>query len=418
MSQRHERRVVVTGSGVVSPVGNSTEAFWQSLLQGRSGVRPVTGFDVSDLPVRIAGQVQDFQPDQTMPRTFSRRIDKFAQFAVAASAEALTAAKLDVVDDPDTAARTGVLIGSGYGANDVVHQSLENLRLRGPRAVTPYYAAASGIDSAISSVALKFGLQGPSASIAAACATGTAAIGEAADWIRLGRADVVLAGGTDHAVTRVDLTGTANSGALSTRNDTPEQASRPFDKDRDGFVMAEGAGVVVLEEAEHARRRGAPILAEVLGSGTSTDAYHATAPHPEATGALRAIHEALRDAGVTPADVDHFNAHGTGTLLNDRTEVLALRMVFGERATRIPVTAVKSMTGHMLGAAGAVEFVATVLAIQHGTIPPMINCDQPDEPDLDLVRGAPRPWDTRVAVTTSFGFGGHNAVLVAGRWED
>lgn len=412
-----QRKVVVTGQGVVTPVGRTVTDFWDSLLAGRSGIRTISGFDTSDLPVRFAGEITDFDPAPHLSPAETRRIDRFAQFAVVAAAQALEGAKLDLVPGGPDQDRIGMVLGSGYGATTLLQGEYAKLAARGPRLVSPYMPAASSIDSPASVLSIKYGITGPTVCMSAACATGSVCVGEAFEWIRAGRADVVLAGGAEEPVSRLDIAGAANAGALSRRNDDPQAACRPFDRDRDGFVISSGAGILVLEEAEHAMRRGAPILAEVAGYGSTSDAYHLAAPHPESEGAIRAMHAALGDAGVRPEDVDYVNAHGTGTLLNDRSEVAALRAVLGDHAARIPVGSTKSMTGHMLGASGAVEAIATVLSIRTGLIPPTINCDDPEDPAMDHVTAGVRDWTTEVAMSNSFGFGGHNAVLVLRRFD-
>jgi 3-oxoacyl-[acyl-carrier-protein] synthase II len=410
-------RVVVTGRGVISPIGSTTSDFWTALLAGRSGVGPITAFDASELPTRIAGEVDDFDPGAYMPRRVSRRIDRYAQFAVAVALQAMEEAKLTIELDSELAGRCGIVLGSGYGPSSLLQQSALQLRDSGYRALGPFVSAASAIDSAPGEIALRLGIQGPSGALSTACASGTSAIGEAARAIRHGYADVMLAGGSDDAVCPVDIGSASMSRALSRRNDEPERASRPFDRDRDGFVMAAGAGVVVLEDAEHAMRRGAQILAEIVGYGASSDAYHPTAPHPEGAGARTAMRLALQDAGVEPSAIDHINAHGTSTTLNDRTESEAIRAVFGDYAPNIPISSVKSMTGHMIGAAGAVELIATIEAIRTGQVPPTINCDNPEDTELNYVPHRPQAHQTTLAMSNSFGFAGHNAVLVVRSWN-
>ncbi|MGW2916876.1 beta-ketoacyl-[acyl-carrier-protein] synthase family protein [Streptomyces angustmyceticus] len=417
MEMREERRrVVVTGCGVVSPVGNTTADFWDALLAGRSGVGPVTRFDTSGLPVRIGGEVTGFDWSGCLTPQEARRSDSFTQYAVVAATEALRDAGLEPPAGVDPY-RFAAVIGSGYGAASAIQQQYDVLKGQGPRRVSPYHSVLTAIDHPASLLSIKYGIGGPSCAVSAACATGAVAIGEAAELIRHGRADLVLAGGADDSLTAVDLAGTANAQALSRRNDDPEGASRPFDRDRDGFVMATGAAVLTLEEAGHAERRGATVLAEVAGYAATTDAHHATAPDPTGAGAVRAMRGALADAGRTPEDVGQISAHGTGTVLNDRIEAAALREVLGpDHLSRTPVTAVKSMTGHMLGASGAAEAVAAVLSLRDRRIPPIRNCDHPEEPGLDLVVKGARDWDGDVVLSNSFGFGGHNAVLVLTRY--
>ncbi|MDT0455713.1 beta-ketoacyl-ACP synthase II [Streptomyces sp. DSM 41527] len=411
------RRVVVTGCGVVSPVGNTTADFWAALLAGRSGVRPVTRFDVSGLPVRIGGDVTGFDTTGYLTPQEARRSDRFTQYAVVAAAQAMRAAGLEEQAGTDPH-RFAAVIGSGYGAAHAIQQQYDVLQGQGPRRVSPYHSVLTAIDHPASLLSIKYGISGPSCAVSAACATGAVALGEATELIRSGRADLALAGGTDDALTAVDLAGTANAQALSRRNDDPEGASRPFDRDRDGFVMAVGATVLTLEEAGHAERRGAEILAEVAGYAATTDAHHATAPDPTGAGAVRAMRGALADAGLAPEDVGQVSAHGTGTLLNDRIEAAALRQALGpDHLSRTPVTAVKSMTGHMLGASGAAEAAAAVLSLRDRKIPPVRNCDHPAEEDLDLVLKGARDWDGDVVLSNSFGFGGHNAVLVLTRYR-
>lgn len=405
------RRVVVTGRGVVSPIGCTTGEFWDSLLAGRSGIDTITGFDASDMPTQIGGEVRDFDPSTYMPKRVSRRLDRFAQFAVAVAQQAVEESKLLVEDVAD---RTGVLFGSGYGPTWLLQTSALAVRERGYRAVGPYVSAASAIDCAAGEVALDLGARGPSGAVSTACASGTTAIGEAARMIRHGYADVMVAGGSDDGVSPVDIASASMSRALSRRNDDPARACRPFDRDRDGFVMASGAGALVLEDLESARSRGAHILAEVLGYGATSDAHHPTSPHPEGLGARGAMRAALSDAGVDPREVDYVNAHGTSTRLNDQTEAEAVLAVLGERARQIPISSTKSMTGHMIGAAGAVEAIASVGAITTGWVPPTVNCDDPDIPGLDFVPHEARAQPTRVVLSNSFGFAGHNACVVLG----
>ncbi|MBP2326038.1 3-oxoacyl-[acyl-carrier-protein] synthase II [Kibdelosporangium banguiense] len=408
------RRVVITGWGAITPLGLTVTDTWAAMLAGRSGIHLVEGFETGDLGTRIAGQIRGFDPALYIPHKVSRRMDTYAQYAMAAATQAVESAKLTI--DDELAPRTGVLIGSGYGPVNYNHGVANTLRDKGPRAVSPFAQIAGAIDNAAGEISMQFGAHGPSRALSTACATGTDSIGEAARWIQFGFADVVLAGGADNCITRGDLAGSGNARALSTRNDEPEKASRPFDEDRDGFVMSSGAGVLVLEEAEHALERGVPILGEVIGYGSTSDAYHWTAPHPEGAGAKAAMRLALQDAGALPSDVDYVNTHGTSTPIGDEREVHSIRAVLGDHATRIPVSSTKSMTGHMIGAGGAVEAIASCLAIQDGVAPPTINCERPLDPEMNFVAGVAQDHDIAVAMSNSFGFGGHNAVLVLRRW--
>ena len=414
----HRRRVVITGCGAITPLGLTTQQFWSALVAGRSGVGPITRFDASNLPVRIAGEVRDFDPSPYMPRTVSRRLDLFAQYALAAALQAVEDAKLDIGGDQIDPDRVGVYLGSAYGPVELTDHNREVLRLQGPRKVAAYFVAAGGIDNAAGEVALRLGARGPSAAMTTACATGATCTGEAMRLIQHGYADVMVVGGADESLNPLNVAAAANANALSRRNDAPTAASRPFDKNRDGFVVASGAGVLILEEAGHAVRRGAPVLAELVGYGATTDVYHVTAPHPEGRAARQAMRLALADADLEPGDVDYVNAHGTGTRLNDRIESEAIRAVLGEPATRIPISSIKSMTGHTLGAAGALELIATAHTVVTGTVPPTINCDDPEDTELDYVAHHARARPVRVALSNSFGFGGHNAVLVVSAWSE
>ncbi len=404
------RRVVITGTGVISPIGLTTREFWDALVAGRSGIRVISRYDPDTLPTRFAGEVVDFDARTYMPNRVGRRLDRFAQFALAAAMQAVQEAGLTVTED--LAPRTAVVVGTGYGAGHFTRDAVLTLRDSGRRRMNAYFASAGSSDSATVEIASWLGARGPSGAMVAACATGAMCIGDAMRLIRHGYADVVVAGGSDDAVNPLDLATSANIGALSRRTDRPERASRPFDRERDGFVMGAGAGVVVLEAEEHAIRRGATVLGELAGYGVTTDAYHSTHPHPDGRDVRRAMTEALADAVLRPEDVDHISAHGTSTLLNDRIESGAIREVFGERAPAIPISSVKSMTGHMIGAAGAVELIAALQTVRTGVVPPTINCDDPEDPELDYVPHRARRHDARVVISNSFGFGGHNAVLV------
>lgn len=405
------RRVVVTGLGCVSPVGLSAEESWQAVLAGQSGIRPLTLFDATGFPVRFGAEVKGFDPLKYSDRKEARKMDRFTQFAVAAATEAV--AQSGLLETEANRERIGVLIGSGIGGIETLEREIRVGTEKGVDRISPFFIPMMICDMASGQVSIRFGLGGPNTCVVTACATGTNAIGDAARLIRHGEADAMLAGGAEAAITPMGVAGFAACRALSTRNDEPERASRPFDKDRDGFVIGEGAAVLVLEELEHARARGAQILAEVAGYGMSADAYHITMPAPGGAGAVRAMQAALRDAGVGPAEIDYINAHGTSTGPNDRNETAAVKQTFGEYAYRVPMSSTKSMTGHMLGAAGAIEAMFCVQAIRDGWVPPTINLDQPDEEcDLDYVPHAKRERSVRIALSNSFGFGGHNATLV------
>ncbi|MET9800388.1 beta-ketoacyl-ACP synthase II [Streptomyces sp. NPDC006368] len=412
---QERRRVVITGYGAITPVGLTVDEFWASLVDGRSGISDIEGFDASDLPVRIGAEVKEFDPGVYMPHKVSRRIDVSTQYGLAAAMQAVQQAKLEV--DEELAPRVGVYVGSSAGPATMNYDTTIKLHERGARAVSPFFFATSGSESSAGEIALWLGACGPSASLTTACASGATSIGEAMRLIQFGVADVMVAGGTEAPVTRLNIAAAAACRALSRRNDDPARACRPFDKDRDGFVMGAGAGVLVLEEAEHARARGARILAELVGYGATTDAYHLTAPHPEGLGTKRAMRIALESGGLRPEDVDYVNAHGTSTELNDRSEVAALRDVLGERALQIPISSTKSMTGHLISGTGAVELIASVQAINHGVVPPTLNCEVPEDDQLNFVPSVAQQWDTDVVMSNSFGFGGHNAVLIVRRWE-
>ncbi len=410
------RRVVVTGLGALTPVGNDVETMWANMLAGKSGAGPITQFDPANFKTRFACEVKDFDPTAYMGRKEARRMDRFTQFAVACSKQALEDSGLPVT--PDSAPRIGVMIGTGIGGiNTIVNQITEMLQ-KGPDRVSPFTVPMMLPDSAAGQVAIQFGLKGPNLCPVSACATGSNAIGEATEWVRRGICDAVLAGGTESAMVAIAAAGFNNMTAISTRNDAPEKASRPFDKDRDGFVMAEGAAVLILEDLEHALARGAKIYAEVLGYGLSADAYHVTAPEASGAGAAQAMQMALDQAGLRPDQIDYINAHGTSTPLNDKSETLAIKRVFGEAAYHVTISSTKSMTGHLMGAGGAVEGVAAVKAITDGMIPPTINYETPDpECDLDYTPNTARAKTVNTVMSNSFGFGGHNAVVIFGRYQ-
>jgi len=414
------RRVVVTGLGMVTPLGCGVDITWQRLLAGESGARPIEAFDVSDLPARIAcsiprgdGENGTFDPDQWMEPKEQRKVDGFIIYAMCAARQALEDAAWKPSNEEERAA-TGVLIGSGIGGIEGIAETAIVLRERGPRRVSPFFVPGRLINLAAGYVSIEFGLKGPNHAVVTACSTGAHAIGDAARMIALGDADVMVAGGAESPVNRISMAGFAACRALSTAfNDCPSQASRPYDRDRDGFVMGEGAGCVVLEEYEHARRRGAKIYAELIGYGMSGDAYHITAPASDGDGAYRCMAAAIRKAGVDPVVIDYINAHGTSTPLGDEIEVRAVERVVGNAAGRISMSSTKSSIGHLLGAAGAVEAIFSVLAIRDRVVPPTINLDNPSvETALDLVPHRAQKRDIDVVLSNSFGFGGTNASLV------
>ncbi|MBE3574034.1 MAG: beta-ketoacyl-ACP synthase II [Firmicutes bacterium] len=412
------RRVVVTGMGAVSPLGIGVEATWEGLLAGRSGIGPIQAFDPAPFATRIAGEVRGFKAEDFMDRKEARHMDRFTQFAVVAALEALRSARLQPRQEGVDWTRVGVLIGSGVGGIHTLEEQARILHEKGPGRVSPFFVPMMIADMASGQVSILTGAKGPNQATLSACATGTHSIGDAYRMIQRGDADAMICGGAEAAITPLAVAGFSAARALSERNDEPEKASRPFDRDRDGFVMGEGAGVLILEELGHAQRRGAPILAEVVGYSSTGDAYHITQPAPEGEGAARAMSLALEDAGLAPGDVGYINAHGTATPYNDLYETMAIKKVFGEAAYRIPVSSIKSMTGHLLGAAGAVEAITCVKVLQEGKIPPTINLDHPDpECDLDYVPNTLRVQAVHLAMSNSFGFGGHNAVLVFRRWE-
>ncbi|AFH63641.1 beta-ketoacyl-ACP synthase II [Paenibacillus caseinilyticus] len=410
-------RVVITGMGVISPLGQDAGSFWDSLVQGRSGIGRIEAFDTSAYKSKIAGMVKGFDGEGRFGRKEARKMDRFCQFALAAAEEALEQSGL--LRQELNKERTGVYVGSGIGGIQTLLEQSRTLLERGPGRVSPTLVPMMISNMAAAAISMRWDLQGPTLSPVTACSIGNTAIGEAFRAIRFGAADVILAGGAEAAVTEISMASFGNATAISMRNDEPERASRPFDAGRDGFVMGEGAGILVLESLTHARRRGAEILAEVTGYGASSDAYHMVATHPEGRGAALAMQAALAEAGAAPEDVSVISAHATSTELGDRSEALAIRRVFGESTGRIPVTANKSMTGHMLGAAGGAEAVALVQSLRQGIIPPTINQEQPDpECGLDVVANTARKAELRLGMSNSFGFGGHNAVILLKKWED
>jgi 3-oxoacyl-[acyl-carrier-protein] synthase II len=409
-------RVVVTGLGCVTPIGTGKEAFWSNLIAGKSGGGRITHFDPTNFACQIAAEVKDFDPNLYMDKKDARRIVPFIQFAIAAAKIAIEDAKLSIT--ADNANRAGTIIGSGIGGIGFLEEQARVLFEKGPDKCSPFMVPWMIANMAAGLVSINLGLKGPNSCTVTACASGTNSIGDAAKIIERGDADIMVAGGAEAAITPLGIAGFAAARALTTRNNEPERASRPFDRDRDGFLMGEGSGIVVLESLEHALRRGAHIYAEFAGYGMSGDAHHITAPAPGGEGAVRAMALAIKDAGLKPEDIDHINAHGTSTDLNDKFETMAIKTLFGDRAKKIAVSSNKSMIGHMLGAAGAVEFIATVLAIKNDIVPPTINLENPDpECDLDYVPGNARKMLVRAAISNSFGFGGHNAVIAAKKFK-
>jgi len=407
------RRVVITGFGVVTPIGNDKDTFWQSLCAGKNGIGEISYFDATEFSSQIAAEVKDFDPSLFLTKkdAIKMRTAKFIQFAIASALMAKEDAKLDL--NNDDLYRVGAVVGSGIGGIAVIEEQHEILLEKGPRRVSPHFVTHEIANMAPGQIAIYLGIRGPNSCLVTACATGNHCIGNAFKIIQRGDADVMFAGGTEAAITPLCFAGFCAMKAMSTRNDDPEHASRPFDKERDGFVMGEGAGIVVLESLEHAVRRGATIYAELIGYGASCDAYQTTAPLPDGTGAARSMLAALADAKLRPEDIDYVNAHSPSTPLGDKGEVAALRSVFKERIHSVPVSSTKSMTGHLLGAAGAVEFIASVLTVYEGIIPPTINYENPDpDCDVDCVPNRARRAEVNAAFTNAFGFGGHNATLV------
>lgn len=405
------RRVVVTGVGVVSPLGTGNRKNWDAVVAGRSGIGPITRFDASDMPVKIAGEVKDFNAEEFIDKKEIKKMDLFIQYSLAAAQFAMDDSGLVITEE--NATRVGVLVGAGLGGLTTIERYHSALLEGGYKKISPFFIPMLIINLAPGHISMRFGAKGPNVSSVSACATGTHSIGDAYHMIKRGDADAMIAGGTESTVTPLGIGGFAVMKALSTRNDDPAAASRPFEKNRDGFILAEGAGIVVLEEYESARKRGAKIYGEVVGYGLTGDAYHLTAPAPEGEGAARCIKMALNGAGINPEDVSYINAHGTSTPFNDLNETLAVKSVFGEHAKKVAISSTKSMTGHLLGAAGGVEAALTLLAMEKGVIPPTINYDEPDpQCDLDYVPNAAREKTITYALSNSFGFGGTNATLL------
>jgi 3-oxoacyl-[acyl-carrier-protein] synthase II len=410
---------VVTGLGLITPVGNTVESSWEAICNGRSGIGPITAFDVSELATQIAGEIRDFDVTDYISGKEARRYDRFMHYGLAAAQDAMTAAGLSADAPHVDPERVGFAMGAGIGGIASIEENMMIYRDKGPRRVSPFYIPGSIVNMIGGVLSIKYGFKGPNIAVVTACTTSTHNIGLAARLIKYGDADVMVAGGAEYATTPTALAGFISAKAMSTRNDDPEAASRPWDKDRDGFVLSNGAGMVVLEELEHARRRGAPILAELSGFGMSGDAHHMTAPPEDGEGASRCMSIALRDAAIDPAAVAHVNAHGTSTPLGDRAESDAIKTVFGDHAYDLAVSSTKSMTGHLLGAAGGSEAVFTVLAIRDNIAPPTINLDCPGEGcDLNYVPNEAREMPIDVAISNSFGFGGTNGTLVFSRMRD
>jgi 3-oxoacyl-[acyl-carrier-protein] synthase II len=405
-----DRRVFVTGLGIVSPLGLNAETTWEAVTAGRSGVDYITAFDAAQFQTQFAAEVKGFDPSQYMSRKEARRMDRFSQFAVAAAQEALDQAQLDLAkEDPY---RVAVMLGSALGGVVSLSQQFDLLQEKGPQRVSPLLMVSMLIDNAAATISMRWGAKGPNLGMVSACASGADAIAQAGDMIRQGRADIVIAGGSEAPICPICIASFNATGALSKRNDAPQQASRPFDPGRDGFVMGEGAAVLLLESGDSVLKRKVQPLAELAGYGNTSDAYHITAPSPDGDSVYRAIEDALSRSELTPQDVDYINAHGTSTPLNDPMETEAIKRAFGEKAYQIPISSTKSMTGHLLGAAGAMEAAFCVLTIQRGVIPPTINLEKPDpECDLDYTPWQARQAKVQVALSNSFGFGGHNTVL-------
>lgn len=411
-----KKRVVVTGLGCVSPVGNNVKDTWQALLAGKSGAAPITAFDASAHKTRFAAEVKGFDPVALFGTRDARKMDRFTQLATAATLEAMESANLKI--DESNRDRVGILIGTGIGGIGTLLEQYDVLHTRGPERVSPFLIPMMISDGAAGNIAIRVGARGPNMSLATACASGTNALGEAAEMIRRGSADVMIAGASEAAIIAIAMAGMNVMTALSTRNDDPQKASRPFDKNRDGFLMGEGAGVLILESLEYAQARGAQILCEFTGYGTTDDAHHISAPAEDGAGAANSMRLALESADLSLVDIDYINAHGTSTYLNDKSETSAIKTVFGEQAYKIPVSSTKSMTGHLLGASGALEAVICAMAIMDNILPPTINYETPDPVcDLDYVPNQARKAEPRHVMSNSFGFGGHNATLILSRFN-
>ncbi|MBD0268467.1 MAG: beta-ketoacyl-ACP synthase II [Cyanobacteria bacterium Co-bin8] len=417
MANLEKKRVVVTGMGAITPIGNTLAEYWEGLTSGRNGIGLITAFDASNHTTRIAGEVKGFDPVSFLDRKDAKRMDRFAQFAVVASQQALQDAQLEITDL--NAEQIGIAIGTGVGGLRVMEEQQEVYLTKGPSRCSPFMVPMMIANMAAGLTAIHTGAKGPNSCAVTACAAGSNAVGDAFRLVQDGYAQAMICGGTEAAITPLSVAGFGSARALSTRNDDPTHASRPFDKDRDGFVIGEGCGILILEELEHAKSRGARIYCEIVGYGMTCDAYHMTSPVPGGTGAARCIQLALKDAGITPEQVSYINAHGTSTPANDPTETQAIKTAMGEAAYKVSVSSTKSMTGHLLGGSGGIEAVATALAIAHDQVPPTINLENPDEGcDLDYVPGESRALTVDVALSNSFGFGGHNVTLVFQKYRN
>ncbi|MGL5380520.1 beta-ketoacyl-ACP synthase II [Clostridium sp.] len=410
-----DRRVVITGVGAITPLGNNVEDFWNNCKEGKLGIDFIKSINTENLDVKIAGEIKDYNPELVLDKKEIRRLDKFSQYALIAADEAIKNAALDL--DSINKDRFGVIVGSGIGGFETMESGFKNLFDRGPKRVSPLFIPTAIINLGAGNIAIKYGARGICTSVVTACASGTNNIGDAFRHIKHGYSDIILAGGTEAPITSMSIAGFNSMRALNSNNN-PERASIPFDKERSGFVMGEGAGILVMESLEHAQARGANIIAEIVGYGSTCDAYHITSPDPNGEGAARAMNDAINEAGIDKLEVSYINAHGTSTELNDKFETLAIKRVFGEEAYKIPVSSTKSMTGHLLGAAGAIESIICIKALQDGFVPPTIGYKEKDENlDLDYVPNEGRKAELKYALTNSLGFGGHNATLAFRKWE-
>lgn len=412
-----QRRVVVTGIGVLTPIGNNVNEFWQAMMEGKSGAGPITKFDTTDFTTKFGCEIKNYDPSNYIDKKSIRRMDPYTQYALITSIMAVedSAMNLEEVDKE----RIGVVFGSGIGGMDTFEKQHREFIEGGAKRISPFFVPMMISDIAAGQISIHYGFKGPNYATTSACATSTNAIADAFFLVQRGSADAIICGGSEAAITPMSIGGFNAARALSTWNDRPLEASRPFDKDRNGFVMGEGSGTIILEEYEHAKKRGAKIYAEIIGAGLTGDAFHLTAPAPEGEGAYRSMRDAVRDGGISIEEIDYINAHGTSTELNDINETKAIKKLFGEHAYKLSVSSIKSMTGHLLGAAGAVEAVATVLALKNGIIPPTINLDEPDpECDLDYTPKKPKERNIKYALSNTFGFGGHNSTILLKKYEE